>query len=67
MAEQPEWRKPISRNEAKERLRDYYFLSHQNDPMATETAHMCADEILLELIDDQDIEQLYRQIRRYHT
>lgn len=54
--------KPLSRAEAKERLREYYFVSH-HDP---ETAHMCADEILLEIIADKDIADLYRSIRRYH-
>jgi len=53
---------PISRNEAKERLRDYYFVS-RTDPV---NAHILADELLLQIIDDQEIIDLYRAITRYH-
>jgi hypothetical protein len=56
-------RPKLTRNEARERLREYYFIS-QHDP---ETAHICADEVLLELIDDPQISDMYRSIRRFHT
>jgi hypothetical protein len=55
----------ITRNDALERLRDYYFVSHQGG-LGAETAHIAADELLLEIIDDPKISAFYRSIRRYH-
>jgi len=52
----------ITRNEALERLREYHWIS-QHDP---ETAHICADEVLLEIVDDKEITEVYRSIRRLH-
>lgn len=51
----------ITRNEALVRLREYHELSLK-DP---ETAHVLADSVLLEIVDDQEIRTAYRSATRH--
>lgn len=53
----------ISRNEALERLRAYQKMAETHP----EEAHMCADSVLLEIVNDNEIAAEFRAIDRHYT